>query len=172
ARALAVSPPATLNASGKLLAENTPTTPTGTSMRRRSGRGAGIAAGSGWSMVTSRYPPSASTSANRRSWNAVRASSPRSRVAPSADSRSAAATIAGAGQAGVVQPDAGRAGGLRGGSLLGQRVRPAAHALDREKARIHVQAGCRRRAGRFQRVEAVPAVDHQAVEQGVGPRRV
>ena len=68
ARALAVSPPATLNASGKLLAENTPTTPTGTSMRRRSGRGAGIAVGSGWSMMISRYAPSASTSANSRSW--------------------------------------------------------------------------------------------------------
>ena len=45
ASAEAVSPPATPNASGKLLGVNTPTGPTGMSMRRRSGRG-GFAAGS------------------------------------------------------------------------------------------------------------------------------
>ena len=46
ASALAVSPPAVEKASGKLLAPNTATGPMGTSMRRTSGRGIGLASGS------------------------------------------------------------------------------------------------------------------------------
>ena len=65
ASADAVSPPATLKASGKLLAPKTPTTSMGTIVRRRSGRGIGCASGSGRSIVMSRYAPSSTTSANR-----------------------------------------------------------------------------------------------------------
>ena len=46
ASADAVSPPAVQKASGKLLAPNTATGPIGTSMRRTSGRGTGVASGS------------------------------------------------------------------------------------------------------------------------------
>ena len=46
ASALAVSPPAVEKASGKLLAPKTATGPMGTSMRRTSGRGIGLASGS------------------------------------------------------------------------------------------------------------------------------
>ena len=53
ASAEAVSPPAVLNASGKLLAPNTATGPIGTSMRRMSGRGIGVASGSAVSMIAS-----------------------------------------------------------------------------------------------------------------------
>jgi hypothetical protein len=53
ASALAVSPPGTENASGKLLAPNTPTGPIGTSIRRRSGRGP-IGVSPAWSIVASR----------------------------------------------------------------------------------------------------------------------
>src|SRR5262245_2226203 len=53
ASADAVSPPATLNANGKLLAANTTTGPSGTSIRRRSGRGPIPHDGSAWSMVAS-----------------------------------------------------------------------------------------------------------------------
>jgi hypothetical protein len=49
----AVSPPAVENASGKLLAPKTATGPIGTSMRRTSGRGIGLASGSGVSMIAS-----------------------------------------------------------------------------------------------------------------------
>ena len=53
ASAEAVSPPAVLNASGKLLAPKTATGPIGTSMRRTSGRGIGRASGSAVSMIAS-----------------------------------------------------------------------------------------------------------------------
>ena len=53
ASALAVSPPAVEKASGKLLAPKTATGPMGTSMRRTSGRGIGLASGSGVSMIAS-----------------------------------------------------------------------------------------------------------------------
>ncbi len=53
ASADAVSPPAVEKASGKLLAPNTATGPIGTSMRRTSGRGIGLAPGSGVSMIAS-----------------------------------------------------------------------------------------------------------------------
>jgi hypothetical protein len=52
ASAEAVSPPGTENASGKLLAPNTATGPSGTSIRRTSGRGP-IGVGPAWSMVAS-----------------------------------------------------------------------------------------------------------------------
>jgi hypothetical protein len=48
----AVSPPGTEKASGKLLAPNTATGPSGTSMRRRSGRGP-IEVGPAWSIAAS-----------------------------------------------------------------------------------------------------------------------
>lgn len=55
ASAEAVSPPATLNAKGKLPAPKTTTGPSGTIVRRRSGRGAPIGqSGSAWSTRTSR----------------------------------------------------------------------------------------------------------------------
>jgi hypothetical protein len=91
ARALAVSPPSTENAKGKLLAANTATGPSGTSMRRRSGMG-GVAVGVSWSIVTSRKAPSRTTPANSRSWALVRASSPVSRCVPRWVSVSASAT--------------------------------------------------------------------------------
>jgi len=67
ASADAVSPPQTLNANGKLLAAKTSTGPSGTSTRRRSGRGTGLACGSFVSMTTSSSEPSSRTSANIRS---------------------------------------------------------------------------------------------------------
>ncbi len=66
AHAEAVSPPQTEKANGKLDAENTATGPTPTSRRRSSGRG-GVAAASASSTVSSRYEPSRTTEANRRS---------------------------------------------------------------------------------------------------------
>ena len=53
ASAEAVSPPAVEKASGKLEAPNTATGPIGASMRRTSGRGIGLASGSGVSMIAS-----------------------------------------------------------------------------------------------------------------------
>ena len=53
ASAEAVSPPAVEKASGKLLAPKTATGPMGTSMRRTSGRGIGLASGSAVSMIAS-----------------------------------------------------------------------------------------------------------------------
>ena len=92
ASALAVSPPATENANGKLLAENTATGPSGSSIRRRSGRGAGRAFGSGRSTTASRNEPSSTTSANISSCTRVRVSSPPRRTAPRPVSESASAT--------------------------------------------------------------------------------
>ncbi len=91
ARALAVSPPATEKANGKLDAAKTATGPSGTSMRRRSVCG-GTACGSGPSSVASQNAPSRRTSANRSNCAAVRASSPVRRGRPSAVSASASAT--------------------------------------------------------------------------------
>ncbi len=54
ANAEAVSPPATLNANGKLLAAHTATGPRGRIIRRRSGRGPMPQPGSAWSMVARR----------------------------------------------------------------------------------------------------------------------
>ncbi|OYW34157.1 MAG: hypothetical protein B7Z41_03225 [Rhizobiales bacterium 12-66-7] len=76
ASADAVSPPATENASGKLLAPNTATGPSGTLRRRRSGRGRGLRSGRAGSMRRSRKPPSRTTCANRRNWPTVRPRSP------------------------------------------------------------------------------------------------
>ena len=81
ASAEAVSPPATENASGKLLAPNTATGPTGTERCRRSGRGSGVRSGSGVSTRTPCQPPSRTTEANSRSWPTVRAVSPATRPA-------------------------------------------------------------------------------------------
>ena len=67
ASALAVSPPGTLNANGKLEAAKTATAPSGTFQRRSSGRG-GTAAGSGASMTTPRNAPSSTMSAKNRNW--------------------------------------------------------------------------------------------------------
>ncbi len=88
ASAEAVSPPATENANGKLLAANTATGPMARSTRRRSGRG-GTVSGLGESMVASTKLPSRSTSPNSRSWLVVRFSSVVSRGSPSAVSPSA-----------------------------------------------------------------------------------
>jgi hypothetical protein len=79
AKADAVSPPATENASGKLLAPNTATGPIPIRRMRRSGRG-GVRAGNAVSMRASRHEPSRSSSANRRSWPTVRPRSPSSRA--------------------------------------------------------------------------------------------
>ena len=64
--ALAVSPPATENARGKLLEPNTTTGPIGTFTRLRSGRGSGCRAGCGRSMRASRHDSSRATAANSR----------------------------------------------------------------------------------------------------------
>ena len=84
ARALAVSPPATENASGKLLAPNTATGPNGRSMRLKSGRGSGVRSGSATSIRASHQEPSRSTSAKSRNCPTVRPRSPinRSRGRP------------------------------------------------------------------------------------------
>lgn len=89
ARAEAVSPPATEKAKGKLEAPNTATGPIACRIRRMSGR---PVAGSAGVSTACTWPPSRSTSANRRSWPLVRPTSPVSRTAPSAVSVSATAT--------------------------------------------------------------------------------
>ncbi len=76
ASAEAVSPPAVEKASGKLLEPNTTTGPSGNSMRRRSGRGAGCRSGSAVSMRASTQEPSRTTCANSRSCPQVRPRSP------------------------------------------------------------------------------------------------
>src|SRR6185437_1081294 len=81
-----VSPPATENANGKLDAANTATGPMGWVTRCSAGPPA-----AGRLLIVSRYPPSASTSQNIRSWAVVRATSPVSRAVPSAVSVSASA---------------------------------------------------------------------------------
>ena len=72
ARAEAVSPPATLNANGKLLAAKTATGPIGRRMLRRSGRDPGGQLSSGESMAASKQSPSSITPARNLSWNVVR----------------------------------------------------------------------------------------------------
>jgi hypothetical protein len=96
ATALAVSPPRTEKANGKLDAEKTATTPSGTRSRRRSGLGAGMADGSRVSIAASHKAPSTTASANAVSWYAVRASSARSRgsVRPVSDAARAMASSA------------------------------------------------------------------------------
>ncbi len=64
ASADAVSPPATENASGKLLAANTTTGPRGTSFFLRSCLGAGVRSGWARSMLASTQEPSRNSSAN------------------------------------------------------------------------------------------------------------
>ena len=88
-RAAAVSVPATPNASGKLEAANTATTPSGTVVRCSAGAAGPSPAGS---TTTSRRLPVRASVAIIRSWPTVRPSSPRSRVSPSAVSASAVAT--------------------------------------------------------------------------------
>ena len=85
AKAEAVSPPATENANGKLLAANTATGPTPIRRNRMSGRG-GTRSGSALSMRTSRHEPSRSKAANRRSWPTVRPRSPSRRARGRPDS--------------------------------------------------------------------------------------
>ncbi len=79
ARAETVSPPATEKARGKFEAPKTATGPSGTSMRRRSGFGAGLRSGRARSIRASTHEPSSTRSANRRAWFTVRARSPSSR---------------------------------------------------------------------------------------------
>ena len=75
ASADAVSPPATENASGKLLAPKTATGPSGRRSERTSGRGNGLRAGSAVSMRASTQAPAPATSAKSWSWPVVRPSS-------------------------------------------------------------------------------------------------
>ncbi len=91
ASAAAVSPPATENASGKLLAPNTATGPTGMRRRRRSGRGSGLRSGRAGSSLTPSQSPERTTAANKRSWPVVRPSSPVMRASGSPDSDEAVA---------------------------------------------------------------------------------
>src|SRR5690606_13261244 len=64
AKADAVSPPATENANGKLLAPKTPTTPKGFCMYRISERGDGSLSGMAVSILASTHEPSLTTVAN------------------------------------------------------------------------------------------------------------
>ena len=83
ARAEAVSPPGTENAKGKFELPKTATAPSATRIRRRSGSGP-MGESTGWSMVAATKAPSVTTSAKKRSWNAVRRSSPCRRGSPRA----------------------------------------------------------------------------------------
>ena len=80
AKALAVSPPATEKASGKLLEPKTMTGPSGTSIRRRSQRGSGWRSGNATSIRASTHEPSRAKAANIFSWVTVRPRSPVSRA--------------------------------------------------------------------------------------------
>ena len=86
ASAEAVSPPATENASGKLLAANTAAGPRATSCERTSGRG-GVRAGSAASTRVSRQASCSARSANCRSCVQVRVRSPLRRASGNALSR-------------------------------------------------------------------------------------
>ena len=86
ASAAAVSPPATENASGKLLAPNTTTGPNGTLRCRRSERGRGLRSGSAGSIRSPSQPPRRTSSANSRSCPMVLARSPVSRASGKPDS--------------------------------------------------------------------------------------
>ena len=79
ARAEQVSFPATEMASGKLLAANAATGPTGMSIRRMSGLGSGLRSGMAWSIRPPTHDPSSMSRANILSWLTVRARSPFSR---------------------------------------------------------------------------------------------
>ena len=72
ARADAVSPPATENASGKLLAPNTATGPSAICRCRKSARGKGWRSGCAGSTRTSSHSPALTTWANRRNCWQVR----------------------------------------------------------------------------------------------------
>ena len=96
AKAAALSPPAVAKAKGKLLAENTPTGPSGSNMRRISGRGSGWRSGRAVSMTASTQEPSRKRAEKARNWPVVRAISPVRRASPSAVSPSAAAMSASA----------------------------------------------------------------------------
>ena len=76
ARAEAVSPPATENARGKLLAPKTTTGPSARKRERMSGFGAGLRSGSARSMRAIAHEPSSINCAKSRSWPHVRAVSP------------------------------------------------------------------------------------------------
>ena len=94
-RALAVSPPATEKARGKLLEPKTTTGPSGSFMRRRSGRGKGCRSGWARSIRASTHDPSRAAAANRRSCPTVRPRSPVNRAtgrAVSAAARSMSAS--------------------------------------------------------------------------------
>src|SRR5690606_37188444 len=80
ANADAVSPPAVENASGKLLAPNTTTGPIGFSIRRISGRGAGVRSGNAVSIRASTHEPSRTVAAKSRSCAQVRPRSPTMRA--------------------------------------------------------------------------------------------
>ena len=90
ASADAVSPPATENANGKLLAANTATGPMGISMRRMSGFGSGLRSGRARSMRAFTHEPSRIWFANIRNWPAVRPRSAARRSGGSAVSAFAA----------------------------------------------------------------------------------
>ena len=92
ANADAVSPPATEKASGKLLAANTATGPSGTIRWRMSGRGTGARSGWPGSIRAPFQLPSRSTSANNRNCAAVRTTSPAIRACGSPDSSTARST--------------------------------------------------------------------------------
>ena len=80
ANAEAVSPPATENARGKLLAPKTATGPRGCSMRRMSGLGMGLRSGFGVSIRASTQEPSRTALPNSLSWLTVRSRSPRQSI--------------------------------------------------------------------------------------------
>src|SRR5512143_1070941 len=129
ARAETVSPPATEKASGKFEAPNTATGPSGTSMRRRSGRGAGRRSGRARSIRASTHEPSSTTSAKRRAWFAVRARSPSRRDrgrAVSARARSTRALPAASNWSAIARRKAARRAGAR--AAYGSNADSAARA--------------------------------------------
>src|SRR5581483_7658077 len=86
ASAEAVSPPATENASGKLLAQKIATGPSGNSIDRTSGFGNGWREGSAVSTRASTHQPSSTIAAKKRNCVAVRPRSIRTRASGKADS--------------------------------------------------------------------------------------
>ena len=136
-----MSPPATLNAKGKLLAAYTATGPMGRSIRRRSGRGPMGQAGSAWSIVACRNEPSRRTSAKSRSWKVVRFSSPCNRSSPRWVSSAASGTSSSAAASSRVATCSSQAARSEGREPTSTRAASAAAPISRSSSSGGVSPG-------------------------------
>ena len=143
ARAEAVSPPATENASGKLLAPKTATGPRGTLRRRRSARGNGLRSGRAGSIRRSSHSPTRTTSAKSLSCPTVRARSPSIRPRGSPVSAHARSTSASPELHDVCRYDFQKARAILKGSFpVDGKRRPR-----QGTGALHLRGSCKRESG-------------------------